>query len=136
MLDASVSTHRREVAAISGARVFDLDGPLSDQDSPLPHTMPGAEQFQRELRALGLADGGTVVCYDNAGLYSAARAWWMLRAMGFDRVAVLDGGLPAWVAAGLPQQETAPAPAGRPPSRTATRSKPMARSIHQARAAE
>ncbi|WP_424556351.1 sulfurtransferase [Streptacidiphilus pinicola] len=98
--------------------------------------MPGAEQFQSELRALGLADGGTVVCYDNAGLYSAARAWWMLRAMGFDRVAVLDGGLPAGAGAVSCWGRPAATQAGRPPSRTATRSKPMARSIHQARAAE
>ncbi|WP_042376773.1 sulfurtransferase [Streptacidiphilus melanogenes] len=110
VLDASVGSHRREVAAIPSARVFDLDGPLSAPDSPLPHTMPGPEQFERELRGLGLNGTGTVVFYDNAGLYSAARGWWMLRAMGFDRVAVLDGGLPAWTSAGLPQQATSPSP--------------------------
>ncbi|WP_042365015.1 sulfurtransferase [Streptacidiphilus neutrinimicus] len=110
VLDASVGPHRREVAAIPGARIFDLEGALSDPDSPLPHTMPRPEQFQRELRGLGLKETGTVVVYDNAGLYSAARGWWMLRAMGFDRVAVLDGGLPAWTAAGLPQQEHNPSP--------------------------
>jgi thiosulfate/3-mercaptopyruvate sulfurtransferase len=108
VLDVGVGPHRREVAAIPGARVFDLDGPLSAPDNPLPHTMPGPEQFQRELRGLGLRESGTVVFYDNAGLYSAARGWWMLRAMGFDRAAVLDGGLPAWTAAGLPQQKFAP----------------------------
>jgi thiosulfate/3-mercaptopyruvate sulfurtransferase len=70
--------------------------------------MPSPEQFQHELRSLGLNETGTVVCYDNVGLYSAARGWWMLRAMGFDRVAVLDGGLPAWASAGLPQQKSAP----------------------------
>jgi thiosulfate/3-mercaptopyruvate sulfurtransferase len=113
VLDASVGANRREFAAIPGARLFDLDGPLSAPDSPLPHTMPSPEQFQRELRGLGLNETGTVVCYDNAGLYSAARCWWMLRAMGFDRVAVLDGGLPAWTAAGQPRQKSAP-PAATP----------------------
>ncbi|MBF9071617.1 sulfurtransferase [Streptacidiphilus fuscans] len=104
VLDASVGGHRREVPAIPGARLFDLDGPMSDRSSPLPHTMPGAEELARELRALGLNASSTVVVYDNAGIYSSARAWWMLRAVGFDRVAVLDGGLPAWSAAGLPEQ--------------------------------
>jgi thiosulfate/3-mercaptopyruvate sulfurtransferase len=111
VLDASVGAHRRPVPAIPGARPFDLDGPLSAPDSPLPHTMPGPEQFERELRSLGLDRTDTVVVYDNAGVYSSARGWWMLRAMGFDQVAVLDGGLPAWSAAGLPQQESLPAPA-------------------------
>ncbi|WP_370111676.1 sulfurtransferase [Streptacidiphilus sp. MAP12-33] len=109
--DASVGAHRHDFAAIPGARLFDLDGPLSAPDSPLPHTMPTPEQFQRELRGLGLGGTGTVVLYDNAGLYSAARGWWMLRAMGFERVAVLDGGLPAWTAAGLPEQSSPPGPA-------------------------
>ncbi|WP_037608206.1 sulfurtransferase [Streptacidiphilus rugosus] len=111
ILDASVGAHRRPVPAIPGARPFDLDGPLSAPDSTLPHTMPGQEQFEREVRALGLDRTDTVVVYDNAGVYSSARGWWMLRAMGFDRVAVLDGGLPAWRAAGLPQQEAPAAPA-------------------------
>ncbi|QNE76618.1 sulfurtransferase [Streptomyces finlayi] len=118
VLDASVSAHRspdrgahravdRSVdmgadRRIPGARVFDLDGALSDHSGPLPHTMPGPEAFAREMRAVGVHDADTVIVYDAAGVYSSARAWWMLRAMGFDRVAVLDGGLPAWSGAGLP----------------------------------
>ncbi|MFD9011602.1 sulfurtransferase [Streptomyces sp. NPDC059552] len=94
---------------IPGARPFDLDGDLSDHTAPAPHTMPGVPQFTEAVRALGLADTDTVVVYDAAGLYSSARAWWMLRAMGFDRAAVLDGGLPAWTAAGLPVEATAAA---------------------------
>ncbi|MEZ0065206.1 thiosulfate/3-mercaptopyruvate sulfurtransferase [Streptacidiphilus sp. MAP12-20] len=118
VLDASVGSHRRPVPAIPGAQLFDLDGSLSAPDSALPHTMPSPEQFERELRELGLNETGTVVVYDNAGVYSSARGWWMLRAMGFDAVAVLDGGLPAWSAAGLPQQE-APAQVARPGDFTA-----------------
>lgn len=102
VLDASVGAHRDAELSIPGARRFDLDGSLSDQTSPLPHTMPGAEQFTREVRVLGVNSGSAVVVYDGAGIYASARAWWMFRAMGFDRVAVLDGGLPAWAAAGLP----------------------------------
>ncbi|MFF5206981.1 sulfurtransferase [Streptosporangium sp. NPDC000396] len=104
VLDASVGSHRGEEPRIPGARLFDIDGAMSDQSSPLPHTMPGAERFTQEMRALGVNDDSTVVVYDGAGIYSSARAWWMLRAMGFDRVGVLDGGMPAWVAAGLPRQ--------------------------------
>lgn len=102
VLDASVGASRAADRRIPGARVFDLDGALSDHSGPLPHTMPGADAFAREMRALGVHDADTVIVYDAVGIYSSARAWWMLRAMGFDRVAVLDGGLPAWSGAGLP----------------------------------
>ncbi|MEU2251358.1 sulfurtransferase [Streptomyces sp. NPDC019224] len=111
VLDASVGAHRGSGPRIAGARVFDIDGALSDPTGPLPHTMPDAGRFTDEMRALGLNDGDTAVVYDAAGIYSSARAWWMLRAMGFDRAAVLDGGLPAWTAAGLPVDEGTPEPA-------------------------
>lgn len=109
VLDASVGAHRGSARRIVGARPFDIDGSLSDPTAPLPHTMPDAGRFTRELRSLGLHDDDTVVVYDAVGVYSSARAWWMLRAMGFDRVAVLDGGLPGWAAAGLPTESGAPA---------------------------
>lgn len=110
VLDAGVGAHRGEPFPIKGARVFDLDGALSDHSDPRPHTMPDAGSFTIEVRALGVNDRSTVVVYDGAGIYSAARAWWMFRAMGFDRVAVLDGGLPAWAAAGLPRDPVGSAP--------------------------
>lgn len=113
VLDASVGANRGSARRIAGARPFDIDGALSDHSGPLPHTMPGAARFTEELRALGLDDGDTVVVYDAVGIYSSARAWWMLRAMGFDRVAVLDGGLPGWTAAGLPVESGAPGAAER-----------------------
>ncbi|MFG2228867.1 sulfurtransferase [Streptomyces sp. NPDC048723] len=109
LFDASVGAHRAAAHRIPGARPFDLDGPLSDHTAPAPHTMPGAPEFTEAMRALGVEDSDTVVVYDGAGIYSSARAWWMLRAMGFDRAAVLDGGLPAWTAAGLPTSATGPA---------------------------
>ncbi|WP_328788756.1 MULTISPECIES: sulfurtransferase [unclassified Streptomyces] len=109
LFDASVGAHRAAPHRIPGARPFDLDGPLSDHTAPAPHTMPGAPEFTEAMRALGVEDSDTVVVYDGAGVYSSARAWWMLRAMGFDRAAVLDGGLPAWTAAGLPTSATGPA---------------------------
>ncbi|MFD8794204.1 sulfurtransferase [Streptomyces vinaceus] len=109
VFDASVGAHRGADRRIPGARPFDLDGALSDHEAPAPHTMPAAAAFEEALRALGVDDTSTVVVYDGAGVYSSARAWWMLRAMGFDRAAVLDGGLPAWTAAGLPVEAGGPA---------------------------
>lgn len=113
VLDASVGAHRGAGRRIPGARPFDIDGALSDPSAPLPHTMPGAGRFTEEMRCLGVDDADTVVVYDAAGIYSSARAWWMLRAMGFDRAAVLDGGLPAWSAAGLPVEDGEPVRPGR-----------------------
>ncbi|MGW7434944.1 sulfurtransferase [Streptomyces sp. NPDC054849] len=112
LFDASVGAHRGAGRRIPGARPFDLDGALSDHDAPAPHTMPGAAEFTEAMRALGVDDSDTVVVYDGAGVYSSARAWWMLRAMGFDRAAVLDGGLPAWTAADRPVEATGPAYGG------------------------
>ncbi|MCX5113940.1 sulfurtransferase [Streptomyces sp. NBC_00378] len=119
VLDASVGAHRGGERRIPGARAFDIDGALSDHSGPLPHTMPDAARFTEELRALGVNGSDTVVVLDGAGIYSSARAWWMLRAMGFDRVAVLDGGLPAWADAGLPLESVRPEPAPVPGDFTA-----------------
>ncbi|MET9463347.1 sulfurtransferase [Streptomyces sp. NPDC006544] len=112
VFDASVGGHRAADRRIPGARPFDLDGALSDHGAAAPHTVPGPDAFAEAMRELGVDDTSTVVAYDGAGVYSSARAWWMLRAMGFDRVAVLDGGLPAWVAADLPVEERAAAYGG------------------------
>ncbi|MER7759812.1 sulfurtransferase [Streptomyces sp. NPDC097619] len=102
VFDASVGALRGAAASVPGARPFDLDGALSDHGSAVPHTAPGPEALTAALRGLGLRGTDTVVVYDAAGVYSSARAWWMLRAAGFDRAAVLDGGLPAWREAGGP----------------------------------
>lgn len=92
---------------IPGAVRFDIGGMFSRQDEtdglgPVGvHDMLAPAAFERALRALGIRAGDRVVAYDAAGIYSSARAWWMLRAAGID-AAVLDGGLPAWIAAGHP----------------------------------
>jgi len=82
-------------AHIPGAVFFDIDD-LSDETSELPHMLAPAPKFASRMRRLGLGDGNLIVVYDGAGIYSAPRAWWMLRAMGHEDVAVLDGGLPKW----------------------------------------
>lgn len=97
---------------IPGAVFFDIDV-VADVGNPLPHMLPGADQFARQVGALGIANHHQVVVYDTAGLFSAARAWWMFRVFGHDRVAVLSGGMPKWLAEGRAVEggDTTPAPA-------------------------
>jgi thiosulfate/3-mercaptopyruvate sulfurtransferase len=69
---------------------------------------PAPEKFMSRMRALGVGDGHQVVVYDGAGLFSAARVWWLFKLMGQDHVAVLDGGLPKWQAEGRALEDMAP----------------------------
>jgi len=92
---------------IPGARFFDIDE-ISDTRSDLPHMAPPVEKFMSRLRALGVGDGHQVVVYDSKGLFSAARVWWLFRLMGHDDIAVLDGGLPKWLAEGRPTEDMEP----------------------------
>jgi thiosulfate/3-mercaptopyruvate sulfurtransferase len=105
---------------IPGAVFFDIDA-VADPASPLPHMLPGPEEFARHMERLGIGDEDKVVVYDGAGLNSAPRVWWMLRAFGHDDVAVLDGGLPKWLAEGRPTASAIPAP---PPRRFTARPRP------------
>lgn len=100
---------RAEYAAghIPGARFFDIDE-ISDQRSDLPHMAPPVEKFISRMRAMGIGDGHQVVIYDGMGLFSAPRVWWTFRLMGKMDVAVLDGGLPKWVAEGRPLEDMPP----------------------------
>lgn len=91
-------------AHIPRAVFFDIED-LSDENNPLPHMLAPAPKFASRMRKLGLGDGNLIVVYDGAGIYSAARAWWMLRAMGHEDVAVLDGGLPKWRRDGYPVED-------------------------------
>ncbi|MBX2882318.1 MAG: 3-mercaptopyruvate sulfurtransferase [Granulosicoccus sp.] len=88
-----------ESGHIPGARFFDIDA-ISDQHSPLPHMVPSADAFSRSVESLGVSNDSQIVVYDAQGLFSAARVWWLFRIFGHQHVAVLDGGLPAWIAAG------------------------------------
>lgn len=90
-----------KTAHIPGALFWDIDK-IADTESGLPHTMPSAEQFSREMSAMGIGNEHQVVIYDGLGLFSAARPWWMLRSFGHDNVAILDGGLPKWKAENRP----------------------------------
>ena len=100
---------RAEYAAahIAGARFFDIEE-ISDSRSTLPHMAPPPEKFISKMRAMGVGDGHQVVIYDGMGLFSAPRVWWTFRLMGKTDVAVLDGGLPKWVAEGRPTEDMPP----------------------------
>lgn len=93
---------------IPGARPFDLEQAFCDLSSSMVHAFPSQEQFTSAARKLGINTDSLLVIYDNQGIYSAPRAWWMLQSMGHERAFVLDGGLPKWLAEG---RETASSPA-------------------------
>lgn len=102
-MPADARTPKAEYAAahIPGALFFDIEA-LSDPHTNLPHMLAATEDFAPKAGALGLGGDTPVVFYDGAGIFSAPRAWWMMKAYGRNNVAVLDGGLPAWRAAKLP----------------------------------
>jgi thiosulfate/3-mercaptopyruvate sulfurtransferase len=110
VLDGSwyLPAHGRSPAAeyaaahVPGALFFDLDA-TSDPATPLPHMLPDADAFARQMGALGLRDDDDLVVYDSSGAnISAARVWWTLRVLGHARVAVLDGGIGKWRLEGRP----------------------------------
>ncbi len=95
-----VSPCRPGVPHVPGALPFDLDGPMSDQSTGLPHTMPSVPQFQARLRELGVNNDSHVVVTEDEFLFASTRPWWMMHACGFDNVSILEGGNAGWVAAG------------------------------------
>lgn len=108
ILDASMkpvtpvaSTMPDTIAYIPGSLRFDYDKEICDHNTSLPHMMPGPEFFTDEMQKMGINKDSAIVVYDNVGVYASPRAWWMFRAMGHEQVAVLDGGLPAWIGAGF-----------------------------------
>ncbi len=92
---------------LPGAVFIDIDA-LANQRSPLPHMLPSAKAFADALGGLGITPTTKLVVYDSVGIFSAPRLWWMLRAYGHQDVAVLDGGLPAWKAAGYALEKGRP----------------------------
>ncbi|WP_426346299.1 3-mercaptopyruvate sulfurtransferase [Cronobacter universalis] len=97
---------------LPGARFFDIEA-LSDHSTPLPHMMPRPEAFAVAMRELGVSHDKHLIVYDEGNLFSAPRAWWMLRAFGVQNVSILAGGLAEWQRDGLPLEEgMADAPEG------------------------
>ena len=99
-----VVTHSRYLDQhLPGAVFFDIEE-LSDHSTSLPHMLPSPAEFSRAMEALGIGDAMDVIVYEQEGVFSAPRAWWMLRTLGARNVYLLDGGLRAWVDAGLPTE--------------------------------
>ncbi|ELY6225849.1 3-mercaptopyruvate sulfurtransferase [Cronobacter muytjensii] len=116
LLDARMAPagqeHLRDMAQeyraghLPGALFFDIEA-LSDHATPLPHMMPRPETFAVAMRELGVSDDKHLIVYDEGNLFSAPRAWWMLRAFGVQNVSILAGGLAEWQRDGFPLQEGA-----------------------------
>jgi thiosulfate/3-mercaptopyruvate sulfurtransferase len=96
-------------AHLPGAVFFDVDH-IADPNDPRPHMFPTAEQFARDVAALGISSGDTVVAYDAGGWVAAPRAWWMFLSFGHPDVKVLDGGLKKWLREGRPTHSGKVAP--------------------------
>ncbi|WP_028376769.1 sulfurtransferase [Leeuwenhoekiella sp. MAR_2009_132] len=90
---------------IPNSRYFDLKANFSDGDAAFPNTLPTAAHFEVECQKLGVNTDSKIVVFDNLGVYSSPRVWWMFKAMGHKKVYVLDGGLPEWNAQGFEVEE-------------------------------
>lgn len=95
-------------AHIPGARFLDIDA-VSDHSNPAPHMLPGAAEFGDAMERLGIGSEDRIVIYDNSPIHTAARGWFTLRHFGASNLAILDGGLPKWVAEGRPIETGEPA---------------------------
>ncbi|MBD3581076.1 sulfurtransferase [Flavobacterium selenitireducens] len=97
VLDASLAHPQKSgTHCIPESRFFDLENTFSDKLSDLPNTMVAKDTFTIGTRKLGISTSSVIVVYDNKGIYSSPRVWWMFRSMGHQNVFVLDGGLPEW----------------------------------------
>lgn len=110
-LDGADAVGPYEAAHIPGAVFFDIDA-VANRSTDLPHMLPSPEAFAEAVSALGIGTYDTVVVYDQIGIRSAPRLWWTFRVFGHDRVRVLDGGLPAWLAEGRPVEQGPASPPG------------------------
>ncbi|MEE9373823.1 MAG: sulfurtransferase [Saprospiraceae bacterium] len=103
ILDASSSQNKSGLQShysdicIKHARSISLKSTFSAQSTEMPNTLLSPDSFQKEARTLGINNNNNIVVYDNLGIYTSPRVWWMFKAMGLNNIAVLDGGLPQWV---------------------------------------
>lgn len=90
---------------IPNSQYFDFENQFCDKTAATDHMLPDPDSFTELSRGMGLNATSKVVVYDNRGVYSSPRVWWMLRCMGFDNVYILDGGLLQWQAEGFATSE-------------------------------
>ena len=102
VLHASLEKIQPETISIKKARYFDIKNIFSNTDSNFPNTFPSDEQFQHNCQEIGINNNSIIVLYDDKGIYSSPRVWWMLKTMGHKNVAVLNGGLPDWFSKNYP----------------------------------
>jgi thiosulfate/3-mercaptopyruvate sulfurtransferase len=106
ILDASTKENKSGLTTqfpdiqLKGARHFDMETVFLDKRNNIPNMIPSPKVFQEECQKLGIQKNSVIVIYDNLGIYTSPRAWWMFKVMGHPYVAVLDGGLPAWIKSG------------------------------------
>ncbi|MEN3324206.1 sulfurtransferase [Mariniflexile soesokkakense] len=93
---------------IPNTRLFDIKNKFSDVSAPFPSTFPSEEQFQKSAGELGINKDSAIVVYDDKGIYSSARVWWLFKSFGYNNVAVLDGGFPEWKKAGFSTEPMKP----------------------------
>ena len=103
ILDASPDSNVSGLSAsedeksIPKSRHFDIKKNFSNKKSPFPNTVPSPQQFEEECRVLGINNSSKIVVYDNLGIYSSPRVWWLFNVMGHDNVSVLNGGFNEWI---------------------------------------
>ncbi len=98
----AMNTDIPEKKQIKGARFFDIKHVFSDQNSPLPNTILSESDFEKKARSIGINSDSAIIVYDDLGVYSSPRAWWLFKSMGHTNIAVLNGGLPGWEKANFP----------------------------------
>lgn len=103
---ADNQTKVKEPVYIKNAYFFNIKKVFSDIHAPFPNTLISSKIFEEKSRDLGVNKDSCIIVYDQYGYYSCARVWWMFKAMGFDNIAVLDGGLPKWISKSFPVQKT------------------------------
>jgi len=110
ILDASPSGNKSNLIPeftdiqIKGARKFDMETVFLDKENSIPNMIPTQRNFENECKKIGINNDSLIVVYDNLGVYTSPRVWWMFKAMGHSQIAVLDGGLSAWKNENLPAE--------------------------------
>jgi thiosulfate/3-mercaptopyruvate sulfurtransferase len=85
-----------EKKQLKGAVFFDIKNTFSDVKAPFPNSVLSPEEFEEKVQELGINKNSCIVCYDDLGIYSSPRVWWLFQLMGFTNIAVLNGGFPEW----------------------------------------
>lgn len=100
---ASGAASKYQDVCIPGTRLFSIKENFTNKENRFPNTIPSPQQFERQCQLLGINKDSEIVVYDNRGVYSSPRVWWLFKVMGHEKVSVLDGGLREWLKQGGPK---------------------------------